>query len=124
MRIFNTLGRSLQPFEPLGSTVKMYVCGPTVYDEVHIGHGRTFVAYDLMSRYLKLRGFNVVRVQNITDIDDKIIKRANDSGKSWEEIVDVYSKSYLEALDSLKVKVDLHPRVSMHINEIISFIEG
>jgi len=124
MRIFNTLGRSLQTFEPLGSTVKMYVCGPTVYDEVHIGHGRTFVAYDLMSRYLKLRGFNVVRVQNITDIDDKIIKRANDSGKSWEEIVDVYSKSYLEALDSLKVKVDLHPRVSMHINEIISFIEG
>jgi len=124
MRIFNTLGRSLQTFEPLGSTVKMYVCGPTVYDEVHIGHGRTFVAYDLMSRYLKLRGFNVVRVQNITDIDDKIIKRANDSGKSWEEIVDVYSKSYLEALDSLKVKVDLHPRVSMHINEIISFIES
>ncbi len=63
MRIFNTLGRSLQPFEPLGSTVKMYVCGPTVYDEVHMGHGRTFVAYDLMSRYLKLRGFNVIRVR-------------------------------------------------------------
>ncbi len=122
MKIFNTLGRSLQDFEPSGNLVKMYVCGPTVYDEVHIGHGRTFVAYDLMSRYFKLMGYSVVRVQNITDIDDKIIKKANDTGMDWKEVVDVYSKSYLEALDSLKVKVDLHPRVSQHVDDIINFV--
>ncbi|BBG25377.1 Cysteine--tRNA ligase [Sulfuracidifex tepidarius] len=122
MRIFNTLGRSVQDFEPSGSTVKMYVCGPTVYDEVHIGHGRTFVAYDMMSRYFKLKGYDVIRVQNITDIDDKIIKKSNETGKGWEEIVAMYSNSYLESLELLKVKIDLHPRVSQHVKDIIDFV--
>jgi cysteinyl-tRNA synthetase len=112
----------LQTVEP--NTVKMYVCGPTVYDYVHIGHGRTFVAFDAMVRYLKLRGYNVIRVQNITDIDDKIIKRAQDTGKDWTEIVDFYLKDYIDAMSQLKVEIDQHPRVSTHIKEIIEFIQG
>jgi cysteinyl-tRNA synthetase len=112
----------LQTVEP--NTVKMYVCGPTVYDYVHIGHGRTFVAFDAMVRYLKLRGYNVIRVQNITDIDDKIIKRAQDTGKDWTEIVDFYLKDYIDAMSQLKVEIEQHPKVSTHIKEIIEFIQG
>ncbi|TRM80062.1 arginine--tRNA ligase, partial [Sulfolobus sp. A20-N-F6] len=82
IKIFNTLGRTLEEFKPVErNVVKMYVCGPTVYDFIHIGHGRTFVVYDAISRYLRLRGYTVIRVQNITDIDDKIIKKSQETGK-------------------------------------------
>jgi cysteinyl-tRNA synthetase len=125
IRVFNTLGRKFEDFSTVeNGIVKMYVCGPTVYDYVHIGHGRTFVAYDAIVRYLRLKGYNVIRIQNITDIDDKIINRAKETGKSWEEIVDYYSKDYLENLSLLKVKIDLHPRVTQHIKEIINFVQG
>lgn len=125
IKVFNTMGRKLEPFKPLmPQTVRMYVCGPTVYDYVHIGHGRTFVAFDAVVRYLRLRGYNVIRVQNITDIDDKIINKANETGKDWREIVDFYSKDYLDGLSALKVKIDAHPKVTEHINEIIRFIQG
>ncbi len=125
IKVFNTFGRKLETFKPiLPQTVRMYVCGPTVYDYVHIGHGRTFVAFDAIVRYLRLRGYNVIRVQNITDIDDKIINRAKETGKDWREIVDFYTKDYLEGLSALKVKVDAHPKVTEHIKEIIQFIQG
>ncbi|MEJ2778888.1 cysteine--tRNA ligase [Stygiolobus sp. RP850M] len=125
IKIFNTMGKKLEELQTVEpNTVKMYVCGPTVYDYVHIGHGRTFVAFDAMVRYLKLRGYNVIRVQNITDIDDKIIKRAHDTGKDWTEIVDFYLKDYIDAMSQLKVEIDQHPRVSTHIKEIIEFIQG
>jgi len=125
IKIFNTMGKKLEELQTVEpNTVKMYVCGPTVYDYVHIGHGRTFVAFDAMVRYLKLRGYNVIRVQNITDIDDKIIKRAQDTGKDWTEIVDFYLKDYIDAMSQLKVGIDQHPRVSTHIKEIIEFIQG
>ncbi|MEJ2770491.1 MULTISPECIES: cysteine--tRNA ligase [unclassified Stygiolobus] len=125
IKIFNTMGKKLEELQTVEpNTVKMYVCGPTVYDYVHIGHGRTFVAFDAMIRYLKLRGYNVIRVQNITDIDDKIIKRAQDTGKDWTEIVDFYLKDYIDAMSQLKVEIDQHPRVSTHIKEIIEFIQG
>ncbi|MFP3347309.1 MAG: cysteine--tRNA ligase [Sulfolobaceae archaeon] len=125
IKIFNTMGKKLEELQTVEpNTVKMYVCGPTVYDYVHIGHGRTFVAFDAMVRYLKLRGYNVIRVQNITDIDDKIIKRAQDTGKDWTEIVDFYLKDYIDAMSQLKVEIDQHPRVSTHIKEIIEFIQG
>lgn len=122
--MFNTLGRRIEgfvPYEP--HTVKMYVCGPTVYDEVHIGHGRTFVSFDAISRYLRTKGYNVIRVQNITDIDDKIINKAKEIGKPWNEVSEHYSRSYLELLNSLKVKVDIHPKVTTHIKEIIDFVQ-
>ncbi|BCS91772.1 cysteine--tRNA ligase [Metallosphaera javensis (ex Sakai et al. 2022)] len=124
LQVYNTLGKRIQSFKPNEpNTVKMYVCGPTVYDEVHIGHGRTFVAFDAMSRYLRVKGYNVIRVQNITDIDDKIINRARDLGKSWNEVSEYYSKTYLEHIGALKVKIDMHPKVTTHINEIIDFVQ-
>ncbi len=104
--------------------MRMYVCGPTVYDHVHIGHARTYVAFDAIKRYLMLRGYNVIHVQNITDIDDKIINRARREGRDWREIVETYSRDYFEMLRSLKISVDIHPRVTEHIAEIIEFIQG
>ncbi|ACP44387.1 cysteinyl-tRNA synthetase [Sulfolobus islandicus Y.G.57.14] len=124
IRIYNSLGRKLEEFNTINpNLVKMYVCGPTVYDYVHIGHGRTFVVFDAISRYLRLKGYTVIRVQNITDIDDKIIKKSQDTGKDWNEIVNYYTKDYLDMLSQLKVKIDIHPRVTHHIKEIINFVQ-
>ncbi len=120
----NTFGRRLEKLEPIEpGIIRMYVCGPTVYDYTHVGHARTYVAFDAIKRYLSLRGFNVFHVQNITDIDDKIINRANKEKKNWEEIVEEYTRDYMENLEKLKIEIHLHPRVTSHISDIISFIE-
>ncbi|MEB3817071.1 MAG: class I tRNA ligase family protein, partial [Desulfurococcales archaeon] len=87
--IQNTLGRRLEVFKPFEPPlVRMYVCGPTPYDSTHIGHARTFVAFDAIKRYLKLSGYHVIHVQNITDIDDKIINKAKEEGVEWRDIAD------------------------------------
>jgi cysteinyl-tRNA synthetase (EC 6.1.1.16) len=125
IKLYDTLMKNekeLEPVEP--QIIKMYVCGPTVYDYTHIGHGRTYVVYDSLKRYLTLRGYNVIHVMNITDIDDKIIRRAREENRDWREIVDEYTRDYLEALEKLGVKVDHHPRVTNHVGEIIEFIQG
>jgi len=125
VKLYDTLSRrekELIPVEP--GLVKMYVCGPTVYDYTHIGHGRTYVVYDSLKRYLNIRGYNVVHVMNITDIDDKIIRRAAEENKDWKEIAEDYTRDYLEVLNSLGVRVDHHPRVTDHVKEIIEFIQG
>ena len=101
----------------------MYVCGPTVYDHSHIGHARTWVAFDAIKRYLQLRGYYVIHVQNITDIDDKIINKANEMGVSWKEVADRYAKEYLELMKKMKVYPNVHPRVTEHIPEIIEFVQ-
>ncbi len=120
----NTLGRRLEVFEPWNPPiVNMYVCGPTPYDHTHIGHARTFVAFDGIKRYLQLRGFHVFHIQNITDIDDKIINRSKELGISWRDVSSRYAKEYLELLEELNVHIDIHPRVTDHINDIIRFIE-
>ncbi len=125
IRVLNTLGRRLEYFEPfVPGLVRMYVCGPTVYDYTHLGHARTYVAFDAIKRYLRLRGYNVVHVQNITDIDDKIIDRARRERVSWQDIAEKYIKDYMDMLSKLKIHIDLHPRVTMHINDIIKFIEA
>lgn len=124
LQVYNTLTRSVEPFEPVNSgKVLMYVCGPTVYDYTHVGHARTYVAFDVIKRYLRLRGFDVVHVQNVTDIDDKIINRAREEGRDWKSIADEYTRDYQEALRKLRVFVDVHPRVTDHISEIIDFIQ-
>jgi len=124
LRIYNTLTRELEIFSPLNEgKVLMYVCGPTVYDYSHLGHARTYVAFDVIRRYFRLKGYDVFYVQNITDIDDKIINRARSEGADWTEIVNTYTRDYMEALEKLNIKVDLHPRVSQHIKEIIDFIQ-
>ena len=124
IKVYNTLSRKLEVFAPsTPGIVKMYVCGPTVYDYNHIGHARTYVLFDAIKRYLALRGYHVIHVMNITDIDDKIIKRANDEKREWKEIADTYAKDYLDSLEKLNIRVDIHPRVTEHIREIIEFIE-
>jgi len=125
IRVRNTLGRRLELFEPVKPPfVSMYVCGPTPYDYTHIGHARTFAVFDAIKRYLGLRGFSVYHVQNITDIDDKIINRAREEGRGWEEVVEEYTRDYMQMLEALKVRIDLHPRVTAHIRDIIEFIQG
>ncbi len=123
--IYNTLSKKFELFEPINPPlVKAYFCGPTVYDYTHLGHIRSYLAFDFIKRYLKLRGYDFIHVQNITDIDDKIIKRANEEGISWRELTDRYIKDYLQILNALKIEIHLHPRVTEHINEIIEFIKG
>jgi cysteinyl-tRNA synthetase len=123
IRVYNTLSRRLEVFDPFNPPrVGLYVCGPTVYDYTHVGHARTYVAFDVIKRFLKLKGFEVVHVQNITDIDDKIINRANKEGVSWKEIAETYTRDYLDALRKLHIEVDFHPKATQHVSEIIDFI--
>lgn len=125
LRLQNTYGKRIEIFNPWNEfLVNMYVCGPTVYDYTHIGHARTFVVFDAIRRYLSLKGYNVTYVQNITDIDDKIINRAKETNSDWKDIANIYSKDYLDNLNRLNIKIDLHPRVTHHISEIIDFIQG
>jgi cysteinyl-tRNA synthetase len=124
IRVFNTLGRRLENFETVEEGIaKIYVCGPTVQDYIHIGHGRTFVAFDAIARYLKLRGYTVIRVQNITDVDDKIINKAKETGKRWDEVAQFYARDYIEAMSKLKVEIHAHPKVTEHVKEIIDFVQ-
>ncbi len=125
IRVRNTFGNKLEDFEPLEpGIVRMYTCGPTVYDYSHLGHARTYVAFDAIKRYLVLRGYDVIHVQNITDIDDKIINKAKETGRDWREIVDRYLRDYMDMLSKLKIHIDIHPRVTEHIADIIEFIQG
>ncbi|MEM0153787.1 MAG: cysteine--tRNA ligase [Ignisphaera sp.] len=124
IKLYNTLSRTEEVFEPITPPiVKVYFCGPTVYDYTHLGHVRAYLAFDFIKRYLQLNGYDVIHVQNITDIDDKIIKRALDEGVTWKEISDRFAKEYLDVLQDLNIKIDVHPRVSEHIEEIIKFIQ-
>ncbi|HIQ39522.1 MAG TPA: cysteine--tRNA ligase, partial [Methanothermococcus okinawensis] len=125
MKIYNTLTKKKEEFIPLEKpVVKMYICGPTVYDNAHLGHGRTYVAFDLIRRYLEHRNYIVRFVMNFTDIDDKIIDRSKREGIPIEDLTNKYIRSFLEDMDKLKVKgADVYPRVSEHIDDIIEFIE-
>ena len=104
--------------------VGLYVCGPTVYNDIHIGNVRAPLFWDVVVRYLKSRGYEVTFVQNITDIEDKIIARANEEGVSWKEVVDRYTESFHGRLESMGVGLpDVEPRATEHIPEMISLIE-
>ena len=104
--------------------VGLYVCGPTVYNDIHIGNARAPLFWDVVARYLKSRGYEVTLVQNITDIEDKIINKANEEGVSWKEVVDRYTDSFHERLASMGVNLpDVEPRATEHVPEMISLIE-
>jgi cysteinyl-tRNA synthetase len=104
--------------------IGLYVCGPTVYGHVHVGNARAPLFWDVVVRYLRSRGYEVTFVQNITDIEDKIINKANEEGVSWQEIVDRYTDSFHERLEMLGVELpDIEPRATEHIPEMISLIE-
>ncbi|MGB9831700.1 cysteine--tRNA ligase [Fervidicoccus sp.] len=124
IKIYNTLTRQIEEFvSSEEGIVKMYVCGPTVYDYSHIGHARTYISFDAIKKYFQLRGYKVIHVQNITDIDDKIIKRANQEGKSWKEIADFYTEDYINAIEKLRIEPDILPRVTHHIEDIIDAVK-
>ena len=104
--------------------IGLYVCGPTVYDHVHVGNARAPLFWDVVVRYLRSRGYDVTFVQNVTDIEDKIINKANAEGVSWQEIVDRYTDSFHERLALLGIgPPDVEPRATEHIPEMISLIE-
>ncbi|WXG46485.1 MAG: cysteine--tRNA ligase [Candidatus Atabeyarchaeum deiterrae] len=125
LAVYNSLTEKLEEFKPLeGKKVKMYVCGVTVYDYAHIGHARTYVAFDVIKRYLKYRGYDVYHVQNITDVDDKIIARANELGISPIELASRFALEAEKDLNALGIeKADIYPRVTDHVPEIIKFIQ-
>lgn len=125
MKVYNTLTRQKEEFIPLEKNkVKMYVCGPTVYDFIHIGNARPYVVFDTVRRYLEYKGYEVTYVQNFTDVDDKIINRANAEGVSMEEISNRYIDEALKDAKLLNVKQSTYnPRVTEEIKEIIEMIE-
>jgi len=125
LQIYNTMAKAKQDFRPLEEgKVKMYVCGVTVYDDVHMGHARFMVVFDMVSRYLRYRGYQVTQVMNFTDVDDKIIKRANEEGVDALEISRRYIEAFFRDSDALRVKrADIYPKASETISEIIAMTE-
>ncbi|MCL2165519.1 MAG: cysteine--tRNA ligase [Oscillospiraceae bacterium] len=124
MKIYNTLTRKKEVFIPIDSDeVKIYVCGPTVYNYFHIGNARPFVVFDTLRKYLEYRGYNVKYVQNFTDVDDKIINKANEEGCSAAEISERFILEYFKDAEALQIKkATAHPKVTENIDEIIEFI--
>jgi cysteinyl-tRNA synthetase len=124
LKLRNTLTRSDEQFAPLeGNTVRMYACGPTVYDYGHIGNFRTFVAVDVLRRYLKYLGYEVHHVMNITDVDDKIIRKTLESGKTLRDFTDFYTDAFLEDSRSLNIeRPEVMPRATDHIPEMIELM--
>lgn len=122
--VYNTLTRKKEKFVPLEEgKVKMYVCGPTVYNYIHIGNARPAIIFDVIRRYFEYRGYEVTYVSNFTDVDDKLIKAANELGEDVPTIAERFIKAYFEDIDALGVKrADYHPRVTETIPEIIEFI--
>ncbi|WBL15240.1 cysteine--tRNA ligase [Sutcliffiella sp. NC1] len=125
IQIFNTLSRQKEPFIPLEpGKVKMYVCGPTVYNYIHIGNARPAIVFDTVRRYLEYRGFDVNFVSNFTDVDDKLIKAANQLGEDVPTIADRFISAYFEDVEALGCKrATVHPRVTDNIDTIVTFIE-
>src|SRR5438552_13255163 len=123
LRLFNTLSRSIQefvPLDPAGKKVGLYCCGPTVYDVAHIGNWRTFVFGDLVRRYLEFKGYALQHVMNITDIDDKIIKRVQETKMSLPEFTGNFEHAFFDDLKTLNCLPPHHtPRATQHIPEII-----
>ena len=126
MKLYNTLTRTKEEFTPMEpGKVKMYSCGPTVYDYFHLGNARPFVTFDTLSRYLEYRGYEVTFVQNFTYIDDKMIKRANEEGIIVSELADRFIKEYYVDADGLNIKRQTHqPRATHSMKAIISLIKA
>lgn len=126
IKLYNTLTRQKETFEPLeAGKVKMYVCGPTVYNYIHIGNARPAIVYDTVRRYLEYRGYEVTFISNFTDVDDKLIKAANELGEDVPTIADRFIDAYYEDVSALGCKrATIHPRVTENIDIIIDFIQA
>ncbi|PKM93015.1 MAG: cysteine--tRNA ligase [Elusimicrobia bacterium HGW-Elusimicrobia-4] len=127
LKIYNTLSGKKEEFVPVdknGKNVNMYICGITPYDEVHLGHARCYVVFDVIRRYLKYKGYNVKYVQNFTDVDDKIINRSKQLAVSSEQLAEKYINDYFTQMKKLNIQdADSCPRVTQKIPEIIEFIK-
>ncbi|WP_339014723.1 cysteine--tRNA ligase [Aeromonas popoffii] len=126
LKIYNTLTRQKEEFKPIHpGKVGMYVCGVTIYDHCHIGHGRTFVAFDVVARYLRYSGYQLNYVRNVTDVDDKIIKRAAETGVTCDDLTERLIGDMHQDFDALgMVRPDVEPRATQHISEIIELVES
>ncbi|HCX64725.1 MAG TPA: cysteine--tRNA ligase [Eubacteriaceae bacterium] len=125
MKLYNTLSRKKEEFVPIEEgKVKIYVCGPTVYDYFHIGNARPFIVFDVLRRYFEYKGYEVEFVQNFTDVDDKIIRKSMEEKRSSREVAESFIEAYYEDAEGLNVrKATVHPKVSENIDEIIKMIE-
>ncbi len=125
LRIFDTAKRGIVEFKPINNkNVGMYVCGVTVYDNCHIGHARSAVSFDIIFRYLKYKGYNVIFVKNFTDVDDKIIAKANKEGISCDDVANKYINEYYKDMDAIGIERPTYePKATEHIKEIISLVE-
>lgn len=125
LKIFNTLSRQKEEFKSINENkIGMYVCGVTIYDLCHIGHGRTFVAFDVVSRYLRYLGYDLTYVRNITDVDDKIIKRAAENNETCDQLTERMLVEMYKDFDALNIaRPDFEPKATAHIKEIIELVE-
>lgn len=121
MRVYNSYSLNLEEFEPLEKgEVKMYVCGPTVYDYAHLGHARCYITWDVLYRYLKFKGYDVTYCRNVTDVDDKILKKAQSEGKTPDEIAQFYYQAFSESMKKLNVlSPDIEPFATKTLGEMI-----
>ena len=124
MRIFNTLTREKEEFQPMvPGEVKMYACGPTVYNYIHIGNARPICVFDTLRRYLEYRGYKVTFVQNFTDIDDKLIRRAKEENTTVRELAEKYIGEYRTDAAGLNVRpATVHPRATENVDKIIELV--
>ncbi|HOK39729.1 MAG TPA: cysteine--tRNA ligase [bacterium] len=125
LKIYNTLTKEKEIFIPINNDeVKMYVCGVTVYDYCHLGHARSYIVFDVIKRYLKYLGYNVKHIQNFTDVDDKIINRANERNIPINKLTEEMINEYFNDMQYFNIlKADYYPKVTEHINDIIEFIQ-
>lgn len=125
LKIYNTLSQKKEEFIPIEKNkIKMYVCGITAYDYCHLGHARAYVTFDIIRRYLEYKGYDVLYIQNITDIDDKIINRAKELNKTEKELTDFFTNEFLKDMDSLAIKrADIYPRATEYIDKIINAVK-
>ena len=125
MKLFNTLTRQKEEFVPITpGEVKMYSCGPTVYNYFHVGNARPFIVFDLLRRYFEYRGYKVKFVQNFTDIDDKVINKANEEGVDFNVIADRYIKEYYVDAEGLGIgRATVHPRATETMDAIIDIVQ-
>ena len=120
IKVYNTMTREKEELKVVNNKLKLFVCGPTVYDYSHIGHARTYISFDVIVRYLKHKGISVFYLQNITDIDDKIINRAKENGEDPLELSHRFEKEYLDDMALLNVNnVNFYARATEHMDEII-----
>ncbi len=126
MLIYNTLTKKKEEFKPINPPhVSMYVCGPTIYDYFHIGNARSFVMADIIRRYLEYKDYDVKFVMNLTDVDDKLIKKANEENTTLEKVADKYAKAFFEDIEKLNVKkATFYPKATEHMQEIIDLIKS